>query len=168
MELKDVLNKRRSIRSFLDKEVEEDLINELLLAAKTAPSAANKRPWEFYVVTNKEILIKLKKASKYTNYDAPLVIIVAGNPDRFIASPNEDYWVEDTSAATQNILLRATDLGLGACWCGIYPQKENIDNLKKIIDLGNNIPLNIIFIGYPSFYPKLKKEAFENNIHYIK
>ena len=132
MEVKDALLKRRSIRKFKEDKISEELINELLIAAMSAPSACNKKPWEFFVITNEEKLQELKKASRFARYDAPLAIVVCGNLSKALPLQLSTYWIQDCSAATQNILLRVTDLGLGAVWCGAHPQKNVEKKMQRI------------------------------------
>ena len=124
MEVKDALLKRRSIRKYLDKEVSDEIIEELLHAAMSGPSACNRRPWIFYVIKDQDKLSELRKASRFSNMNAPLAIVVVGDLSRSLPLQLKDFWIQDCSAATENILLRATDLGLGSLWCGIYPQKR--------------------------------------------
>ena len=169
MEVKEALLKRRSIRKFKDEKISEELINELLIAAMSAPSACNKKPWEFFVITNEEKLQELKKASRFARYDAPLAIVVCGNLSKALPMQLADYWIQDLSAATENILLRAVDLGLGAVWCGAHPQKRVEDNLRKSLDIpSNQIPLNIIYIGYPDEFPEARDQYDEKKVHFIK
>ncbi len=169
MELKEVLLTRRSIRKFKADEVSDDLIEELLHAAMCAPSACNKQPWEFYVITNKDKIKELKGASMFTKYDSPLAIVVCGNLSKALPAQLAPYWIQDCSAATQNILLRVTDLGLGAVWCGVHPQKRVEDRVRKFLDLDEKIiPLNIIFIGYKDQEVPPKEKYNEKKIHYIK
>ena len=149
MELKELLLKRRSVRKFKEDKVSDEIINELLIAGMSGPSACNRRPWEFYVVSNEEKLNEVKKASLFSRFNAPLAIIVCGNLSKSLPLKLSSYWIQDCSAATENILLRAVDLGLGACWCGAHPQERVEENLRKSLNLYKNIiPLNIIFIGY--------------------
>lgn len=169
MELKEVLLKRRSIRKFTDEPVSDEMINELLHAAMSGPSACNKRPWEFYVVTNKEKMEELKSASRFTKITATLAIIVCGNLSHALPLKMAEYWIQDCSAATENILLRATDLGLGTVWCGIHPQKKAEERVQKILEIPNKqIPLNIIFIGHPAEEPEARDQYDEKRVHYIK
>ena len=150
MELKEVLLKRRSIRKFTDQKVSDDIIEELLHAGMSGPSACNRQPWEFYVIKNEELLVKLRRSSRFTNMEAQLAFIVCGNLDKALPDSMKDYWIQDCSAATNNILLRVTDLGLGAVWCGIYPQERAAERVKEILNLGDNlVPLSQIWIGYP-------------------
>ncbi len=163
MEVKDALLKRRSIRKYLDKEVSDEIIGELLHAAMSGPSACNRRPWIFYVIKDQDKLNELRKASRFSNMNAPLAIVVVGDLSRSLPLQLKDFWIQDCSAATENILLRATDLGLGSLWCGIYPQKRPVERVKKILGITNSdIPLNIIYIGYGD-EEKESRDQYEKN-----
>ena len=163
MEVKDALLKRRSIRKYLDKEVSDEIIEELLHAAMSGPSACNRRPWIFYVIKDQDKLNELRKASRFSNMNAPLAIVVVGALSRSLPLQLKDFWIQDCSAATENILLRATDLGLGSLWCGIYPQKRPVERVKKILGITNSdIPLNIIYIGYGD-EEKESRDQYEKN-----
>lgn len=169
MELEDVLLKRRSVRKFTEEPVSDEMIEELLHAAMSGPSACNKKPWEFYVVTNEQVLEELKSASRFSRFSAKLAIIVCGNLSRALPMQLADYWIQDCSAATENILLRATDLGLGAVWCGIHPQKRPEEKVRKCLGISEKqIPLNIIYIGHPAEEPKARDQYEEARVHYIR
>ena len=169
MELKEALLKRRSVRKFTEEAVSEEMIQELLRAAMSGPSACNKKPWEFYVVTNPEKLEELKGASKFTKMNSKLAIIVCGNLSRALPMHFANYWIQDCSSATENILLRVTDLGLGAVWCGIHPQKQAEKKVRQILDIPQSqVPLNIIHIGHPAEEPEARDQYEEKRIHYIK
>lgn len=169
MELKEVLRKRRSVRKFTEEPVSEEMIDELLHAAMSGPSACNKRPWEFYVVTNENTLEALKSASRFTKMSAKLAIIVCGNLSRALPLGMAEYWIQDCSAATENILLRGTDLGLGAVWCGIHPQKRAMKKVRELLGLTDKlVPLNIIYIGHPEEEPEARDQYEENRVHYVR
>jgi len=169
MELKEVMLKRRSVRKFTKEKVSQEDIQEILDSAMAGPSACNKMPWEFYVVENEDILQELHSASKWTDIDAPLAIVVCGNLSRALPLQLADFWIHDCSAASENILLRACDLGLGSVWCGIYPQKNPIKKVQKILDLKEKIiPLNIIYIGYPDQNVEPRTQFEEKRVHYVK
>jgi nitroreductase len=169
MEVKEALLKRRSIRKFKEDLISDEIIEELLHAAMSAPSACNRRPWEFYVVTNKDKLLELKKASRFARYDAPLAIVVCGNLSKALPLSLSTYWIQDCSAATENILLRVTDLNLGAVWCGAHPQKKVEENIREILNISEKeVPLNIIFIGYPIEESEPRDQYDIKKIHYIK
>ena len=169
MELKEVLLKRRSVRKFTEEPVSEEMIEELLHAAMSGPSACNKKPWEFYVVSNPEVLKSLQSASKFTKMTAPLAMIVCGNLSRALPLGMAEYWIQDCSAATENILLRVTDLGLGAVWCGIHPQKRAVQKVREILGLSDKmVPLNIILIGHPAEEPEARDQYDEKRVHYVR
>lgn len=168
MELKDVLLKRRSVRKFTTEAVSEEMIQELLHAAMSGPSACNKKPWEFYVVTNPKKMEALREASRFTKFDAPLMIVVCGNLAKALPLRMGEYWIQDCSAATENILLRATDLGLGAVWCGIYPQKQPQERVRQVLGLPNSqVPLNLLYIGHPAEEPEARDQYDEAKVHYV-
>ena len=169
MELKEVLLKRRSIRKFTSQPVSDEHIDDLMHAAMSGPSACNKKPWEFFVVTNTEKLQELKEATRFTKIDGTIAIIVCGNLKKALPSQFADYWIQDCSAATENILLRVTDLGLGAVWCGVHPQKRGEEKVKKCLGLEEHfIPLNIIFIGHPAEEHSARDQYDESRVHYLR
>lgn len=168
MELKDVLLKRRSVRKFTDEPVSKEDIDELLHAAMSGPSACNKKPWEFYVITNKEKLEELKSASRFTKMGGKIAIVVCGNLSKALPLKFAEYWIQDCSAATENILLRVTDLGLGAVWCGIHPQQGAEEKVRECLSLSKKqIPLNIIFIGHPAEEPEARDQYDAERVHFI-
>ena len=169
MELKEVLLKRRSVRKFTEESISDEMIEELLHAAMSGPSACNKKPWDFYVITNPQKLEELKASSMFTKMSSPLAVVVCGDLSRALPLKMAEYWIQDCSAATENILLRATDLGLGAVWCGIYPQKKAIEKVQKILEIPKTqIPLNLIFIGHPAEEPEARDQYEEKRVHYIR
>lgn len=169
MELKEVLLKRRSIRKFTSEAVSDEHIEELLHAAMSGPSACNRQPWSFYVVTNKEVLEKLKDVTRFGKIDAPLAIVVCGALSRALPMQLAEYWIQDCSAATENILLRATDLGLGTVWCGVHPQKKAEERARNILSLkAKEIPLNLIWIGHPQEEHMPRDQYNDKYINYVK
>ena len=169
MEVREALQRRRSVRKFTQQAVPEEMIDALLHAAMSAPSACNRQPWEFYVVTQPESLEKLRKASRFTNYAATLAIIVVGSLSRALPQQLGEYWIQDCSAATENILLQATELGLGSVWCGIYPQKRCQQRVSELLGLGEKqIPLNVIFLGFPAETPEPRDQYKESNVHWVR
>lgn len=168
MELQQVLQARRSIRKFKKEAVSGEQIDILMHAAMSGPSACNRMPWDFYVVTDKTVLEKLRSASKFSKIEAPLAIVVCGNLSRALPLNLASYWIQDCSAATENILLAATDLGLGAVWCGIHPQKRPEKKIREILGLTEKqIPLNVIYVGHPDQQQEPRDQYRENYIHYI-
>lgn len=167
----DNLMTRTSIRAYQQQPVEDEKIETLLRAAMAAPSAGNKQPWTFVVIKDKETLENIagrfRTASMVKN--APVAIVVCGDLEKTFPEDGLDYWVEDTSAATENLLLAAHGIGLGAVWCGIYPMRERVAYLKELLGLPENIvPLNVVPIGYPAEDPAPKDKWKPELIHYEK
>ena len=117
---------------------------------------------------NEEKLSELKKATRFSNFNAPLAIVVCGNLKKALPLNLSSYWIQDCSAATENILLQATDLGLGSLWCGVHPQKRAEQNLSKILCLDDKcVPLNIIYIGYPNENKEPRDQYDDKCIEFI-
>ena len=141
---------RRSIRKYTKQEISEEVIEKLLRAGMAAPSAANEQPWHFVVINNKDVLYAIPKFHPYSQMlkEAACAIVVCGD---LVLETCKGFWVQDCSAATENILIEATDLGLGAVWLGVYPDKDRITPLKELLGLPETvIPLSIIALGYPT------------------
>ena len=161
---------RTSIRQFTDQSVSKDTLDLIVKAGMAAPSAMNKQPWAFVVVTEKNVLDSLNAKHPYANLKtATAAIIVCGIMDKTIEGAGREYWVQDCSAATENILLAAHGLGLGAVWCGVYPVEERIKDVSGVLELPETIiPLNIVTMGYPAENPEPKDKFNADNIHYQK
>lgn len=143
---------RTSVRTFLDRPVPNHLKEALLRAAMAAPSGVNRQPWEFIVIDNPDELRELAQALPYAKSaaNAPMAIAVCANPERFLDDEDSTLWIQDLSAASENILLAAHALGLGGVWTCIYPHKDRIEAAARILNLRNKlIPFNLIPIGYP-------------------
>lgn len=170
--MNEVLNnifKRRSIRKFREQEVSNELIDELLKSAMAAPSACNKKPWFFYAINNQEMMKKVRKFSRYTNYNAPAAIVVCGDTNKSLSKKENDFWIQDCSAAIENILLAATSLDLGTVWCGLYPMDATVKNVRLALDVPNSlIPLGVILLGYPNEVKESRTQYDENCIKWIK
>jgi len=159
---------RTSIRSYQDRPVEQDKIEKLLRAGMAAPSAVDRRPWHFIVVTDREVLNGLAQANPNAGMAAraPLAIVVCGDKTKALTRV-PDYWVQDVSAATENILLAAQGMGLGAVWTGTYPNTERVEKVAKVVNLPEHIiPFCTIVIGYPEKYQAPKDKWDEGNISY--
>lgn len=133
------------------KEVGPDDIQTILQAAMAAPTAVNRQPWQFVVVTNRDLLKQIAAALPYCHManEASLAIVVCGVKSRFLEGVDDQLWIQDLSAATENILLAAHALGLGSVWTAVYPHQDRITNLYSILQIpGDFIPFNVIPIGY--------------------
>ncbi len=161
-----IIFKRRSIRKYQNREVSNELINKLLRAAMSAPSACNQQPWHFVVIRDRVILNQLSEIHGGFNNlkGAPLAILVCGEPG---AATLEFYWEQDCAAATQNILLAATESGLGAVWQGINPRGgDDSDTIRKLLELPQHIiPFSLIAAGHPAENPEPADRFNESKIH---
>ncbi len=165
----DNIATRTSIRDYEARPVEKEKIEKMLRAAMAAPTAMNKQPWHFVVVDQRNVLDALAGANPYAKMlkKAPLAIVVCGNTDKMIEGGGRDFWIQDASAATENLLLAAHAMGLGAVWTGAYPSEERCISISKVLSLSDNlIPLNMIVVGYPAEHPQPKQKFKEENVSY--
>ena len=147
----DTIYARRSIRKFQERPVEKEKLETLLKAAMAAPSARNGKPWEFVVVTQPEGMKKVRSVMILSPYNAPAAIIVCGNTSVIKRPLAARFWVQDCSAATENVLLAAVELGLGTVWLGVHPIQNLSKQISKIFQLPKTVqPLNVIYVGYPN------------------
>ncbi len=161
---------RTSIRQYKDQPVEQEKIDIMLKAAMAAPTAVNLQPWHFIVITDKQT-IGLLSGRQPTN--APLLIALCGDTDKTTMPDGKsklpDFWVQDVSAATENLLLAAHALGLGAVWTGVYPITERTAEVANVLNCPSNIiPLAVVRVGYPDEAPEPKNKFKEENISYNK
>jgi nitroreductase len=150
MDAVEAIFTRRSIRKYLDKPVPEKIVEKLLAAAMQAPSARNQQPWQFVVIDDRAILAKIPEFMPNAAMvaDAPLAILVCGD---LALETSPGYWVVDCAAATQNILLAAHALGLGAVWTGVYPRENRMDGLRRLVGLPEKVfAHSLVVLGYPA------------------
>ena len=159
---------RRSIRKYLDKSVDDAHLIKLIKAAVCAPSAGNQQPWQFVIIRNKKTLERVLAFHPYAQMlmDAQAAILVCGDLSK---EKYAGYWVLDCSAATQNLLLAAHALGLGACWLGIYPREDRARGMKSLVSLPEKVlPFALVSIGYPD-EKKEPSDRYESSlVHYEK
>ena len=140
---------RRSIRKYKDTPINDEIVEQLLKAAMQAPSAGNEQPWEFIILRKKETLKKITEFHPYSKMllNSDVAIVICGDISKEVF---EGYWVQDCSAATENILLEAESMNLGAVWLGVYPMNDRVEALKELLKLPESvIPLAIVPVGYP-------------------
>lgn len=163
----DLLFSRRSIRKFMPDPVENEKLELILKAAMAAPSAMNMQPWEFIVITEKRKQSQIRNALTFAKMDAPVIICVCGNSKNSRNLVFDRFWVQDCSAATENILLAAVGLGLGAVWCGVHPIGLYIKKISKVLELPEHVkPLNAIFIGYPAENKEPRTQFKPERVHW--
>lgn len=165
MDIIQAIMTRRSIRKFKDKPVSDEQVKTILEAAMMAPSAGNAQPWQFIVVRDKETQAGIKEINPYAGMavNAPLGILVCGDLslEKFAG-----YWVQDCSAAVQNMLLAVHGIGLGAVWTGIHPIKEREEGFASLFNLPEHvIALAYVVIGYPDQAPESQSRFKPERVH---
>ncbi|MEG1403049.1 nitroreductase family protein [Bacteroides sp.] len=156
---------RKSVRTYLDKGVEKEKIDWMLRAGMAAPTGRDLRPWEFVVISDRATLDSMATALPYAKMlkQARQAIVVCGDSTR------SSYWYLDCSAATQNILLAAESLGLGAVWTAAYPYEDRMEVVRRFTNMPENVlPLCVIPFGYPATNEQPKQKFDEKKIHYEK
>jgi nitroreductase len=162
---------RTSVRKYTNEAVTKADIETMLRAGMAAPTAVNKQPWHFVVVTDREQLNALAAANRGTGMaaKAPLAIVVCGDMQKTLSAIGQGFWVQDCSAATENILLAANALGLGGVWTGLYPNEERANAVRDVLKAPEHIvPLCVIVIGHPAETPTPKDKWKPENVSYNK
>lgn len=168
MDAMDAILSRRSIRRYTSQMVSDELIKELLDAAMSAPSAGNEQPWHFVVIRDRNILNEIPKIHPYSQMlkEAPLAILICGDEK---LQKYQGYWVQDCSAATENLLIAVNAKGLGAVWLGVYPIEDRVVGLRKLLGIPENvIPFSLLSIGYPAEQKPRANRYNESRIHHNK
>jgi nitroreductase len=161
-----VIFTRRSVRTYTDRPVENDKLLRIAKAGFEAPSAHWRRPWEFMIITDVDKIEAISKMDTDPKWGgswcgrAKAIIAVLLNKEKKMPpelDPDDGFWIQDLSAATQNILLHTVEEGLGACWLGWYPSKTRVDNFTQYFKLPDNIlPFSLIALGYPEKEPRIQ------------
>lgn len=158
----DFIYKRRSVRKFKSDPVSDELLTELMKAAMAAPSGRNHQPWEFIIVKDEKKRIEITKFHKYAQMakESPVVIAVLGKRD-------EKWHIHDCAAATENILLAAANLGLGAVWCGMDEERQ--PDIRKLLSVPDDYWIfSLIPLGYPNEAPAPRTNYKPEKVHWEK
>ncbi len=161
----EAIYKRRSIRKFTGKPVDDNLVKECIKAGMNAPSAGNQMPWEFILIDRRDLLDAIMKIHPYASMldRATVAVLVCGDLSK---ETRKGYWVQDCAACTQNILLAVTALGLAAVWLGVYPREDRVEGLRKLFDLpAHIIPFSLVPIGHPAEEKATNNKFFPERIH---
>ena len=162
---------RVSVREFTGEKISDAQIDTLLRAAMAAPSAINKQPWAFIVVTDETVIAQLGEALPYSrcsNHPA-VAIIPCGDLSKAIPGEMANFWINDVSAATENLLLAAHAMGLGAVWTGLHPDMNRASMVQEMLGLPEHIiPLCVVPVGVPAEQPAVKDKYLPENIHWNK
>ncbi len=165
METLEAIRTRRSVRDFKQAPVSEEMVETLLKAGMQAPSAGNEQPWHFIVIDDQEKLHAIPKFHPYSKMlnDAPLAILICS--DRKLEKKRAS-WLQDCSAATQNILLAAHAMGLGAVWLGIFPNSDRVFGMQDLLDMPKDVrPVALVAIGHPASVPEPVDRFIEDRVH---
>ncbi len=165
---KDPILERRSVRRFTARDVEEKEVRKLLEAAMSAPSAGNERPWHFVVIRDRRTLEGVMEFHPYAKMleECAGAILVCADPS---LEKYPGFWVQDCSAATENILIMAVQLNLGAVWLGIYPIEERVSGLRKLVGLPDSmVPFSLVPFGHPAEERKLIDRYDGDRVHHEK
>ncbi|HCS40234.1 MAG TPA: nitroreductase family protein [Anaerolineaceae bacterium] len=163
----DVFFKRRSIRRFTEEPVSREELITLLKAGMSGPSGMNAQPWEFVVVTDEETLAKFRRNLMFAKMKGTAAICVLGSKRMQTNKAGDKFWVQDCSAATENILLAATAMGLGAVWIGIHPVHIFERQVKSILNLPAGVtPFNLIILGHPAEEKEARTQYDTKRVHW--
>ncbi len=168
MHIIETIFNRRSIRKYTDEPVNGKKIHRILEAAMMAPSAGNAQPWQFVVVRDRTMLASIKNINPNAGMaeKAQVGILVCGD---LSLEKYDGFWVQDCSAAIQNMLLAAHAEGLGAVWTGVYPKGDRVEGFKRLFELPEHIiPLAFIPVGYPGQNLASEPRFSEDKIHFEK
>ncbi|NWF94756.1 MAG: nitroreductase family protein [Candidatus Thorarchaeota archaeon] len=168
MDALEAIRTRRSIRKYEARPVSSDMIEQILRAGMSAPSAGNQQAWQFVVITDRDILDKIPSVHPYSKMvrEVSVAILVCGDLD---AEKYKGFWIQDCSAATQNMLLAAHALGLASVWLGIHPRTEREEGLKRLLGLPEHIvPLALLPIGYPAEKKAPEDRYRKEKVHHNK
>lgn len=169
METLEAIFNRRSIRNFTEEAVTDAEIEILLRAAFSAPTAVNTQPWEFVVINEKEALDKIREKMVFARYNAPAAIVVCGNMKYALKGKDNDIWICDCSAAIENMLLAATDIGLASVWIGICPLPSRMEMMRKLIDAPEHVkPMGMVYIGHGTYQEPGRCRYNEKAIYWQK
>lgn len=165
MDVVEAIETRRSIRTYTKDPVSDDELEPLLRAAMCAPSAANAQPWHFIVIRDRKILDEIPQIVSTAQMvrNAPSAIAVCADTT---LEKYHGFWVQDCSAATQNLLLAATARGLGAVWIGVHPLEDRVRGVRHLLKLPENVvPLCLISLGHPAEQPRRDERYKGSRIH---
>lgn len=168
MDVIEAVMGRRSIRKYTNKEVPDETVKQLLRAAMSAPSAGNEQPWQFIVIRQRAILDAIPSIHPHSHMlkEAALAIAICGDLNFEVF---KDFWVQDCSAATQNMLIAAHGLGIGAVWLGFFPLPDRVTGLKRLLSLPEHvIPLSMVSMGWPAEEKAPTMRYLEDRVHYDK
>lgn len=161
----DPVLSRRSVREYTAQPVSDEMLHTLLKAAMVAPSAGDERPWHFVVIDDRRIKEKIPEIHRFAHMapNAPLALLVCGDEN---LQKHHGFWVQDCAAATENILIEAQQLGLGAVWLGVYPVEGRVQGFRRLLDIPERvIPFALVLVGYSAEHKNPANRYDESRVH---
>lgn len=159
---------RRSVRKYNKKPLSDQVVRELLEAAMSAPSAGNEQPWHFVIIDDPQVLNEVHSFHNHAKMlkDASIAILVCGDLN---FDKHNGMWIQDCSAATENILIAVRAKELGAVWLGIFPREERIVGMRELLNIPDHvIPFSLISIGYPAEKQEKANRYNTSRIHHSR
>lgn len=158
MDAIEAIRKRRSVRDFTGGTIPREDLETIVDAGRLAATGSNRQPWDFIVVTEREMIEKLKVASKWMEKAGAIIAVVL--------DPSSRWWIEDGAAAVENMLIASTALGYGSCWLEGYtlPREEEFKQLLKVP--AEKRLLTLVPIGIPTEWPTIEKKSLEEVLHW--
>lgn len=166
--IRDIMT-RTSVRRYTDEPVDGRQVEIMLRAAMSAPTGVNRQPWEIIVVDKKELLTQLADTLPYAKMTshAPIAFVMCGDASRFLEGDDATLWVQDLSAASENLLLAAHSLGLGGVWTCLYPHPDRMKAVSGILGIpAGYVPFNLIPVGHPAAGQNPRDKWDETRVHY--
>ncbi len=163
MDVGTVIRERRSIRKYKAGVIAQADLDLILEAAMMAPSARNARPWKFTVVRSRSMMANLSEITPYVRMasQASCAIIISGIPSL------SEFWQQDCGASVENMLLEAKGLGYGSCWCGLYPNMDSVNRVKKLLDIKDSEPMAIVLFGIADEAPAARGRYEPERVKYF-
>jgi nitroreductase len=158
MDALEAIRKRRSVRKYTGDPIPREDLEKIVDAGRLAATGSNRQPWDFVVVTDREMIDQLKVAAGWMDKAGAIVAVVM--------DPSSRWWVEDGAAAVENMLIASTALGYGSCWLEGYtlPREEEFKKLLGIPE--KKRLLTLVPIGVPAEWPTKEKKALEEVLHW--
>ncbi len=161
MDLFEAIHTRRSIRKYTEEPVSDQEIQKILAAAMVGPTAKNTQCWRFVVIRDRPLLEAIQTVQPYARMAAKAPVTVLVCADTSVACPPDGYWIQDASAAVQNMLLAARALNLGTVWCAVWPEPQFVEGITRLFRLPDPIrPLGLVVIGHPA-KPFSREDRFD-------
>jgi nitroreductase len=167
MDAMEAILTRRSIRKYTADPVSDELVEELLRAAMSAPSAGNEQPWHFVVIRDRDTLERVQTFQPYSAMlsEAQVSILVCGDPELEMEK-HQGFWIQDCSAAIENLLIAANAEGLGAVWLGVHPVEDWVSGMRALLRIPERVvPLGLLSIGWPAEERGTEDRFDETRVH---